>query len=293
MSDPFRVDNSIADQVAQLGVNVFHGTRVSMAERIVTDGFAPLPVSTQIEAVAAVHDVPVEALQADLREYGRFAVLDPRPGTVFVTGNQVKAGSWADRAPEATWEALWAVYRIRHPEVGWYWNNSQEGHLWVLAQRLDDPPATLHAAAPLGALRNRRSGGTAADLFRDAMEARGSEDALQTARWLFVGSPEWLADPADLTARGFTPVPARVNRYLMLFMSGETEDAFHEQLRVNHWGEPGPSAGDGDKPWWPFDEVWARLSVDRQGELEELVGVPITSHHATESAETAELVPEA
>lgn len=292
MSDPFRVDNSIADQIAQLAVNVFHGTRVSMAERIVADGFAPLPVSAQIEAVAAGHDVPVEALQADLREYGRFAVLDPRPGTVFVTGNPVKAGSWADRAPEATWEALWAVYRIRHPEVGWYWNNSQEGHLWVLAQRLDDPPAMLLAAAPLGALRNRHGSDTAADLFRDAMED-GSEDALQTARRLFVGSPEWLADPADLTARGFVPVPARVDHGLMLFMSGETEDAFHEQLRVNHWGEPGPSAGDGDMPWWPFDEVWARLAVDRQAELEELVEVPITSRLAAESVETAELVPEA
>ncbi|OBY33196.1 hypothetical protein [Mycolicibacter kumamotonensis] len=112
------MDNNIADQVAQLPVNVFHGTRVSMAERIIAEGFAPLPVAEQIEAVAETYDVPAKSLLVDLREYGRFAVLDPRPDTVFVTRHPVKAGSWADRAPEATWEALWAVYRIRNPHVG-------------------------------------------------------------------------------------------------------------------------------------------------------------------------------
>lgn len=290
MSDSVRVDTT-ADQVAEFPANVFHGTRVSMAERIVADGFAPLPVTEQIETVAAEHDVTVEALTADLREYGRFAVVDERPDTAFVTGNPLKAGSWADRAPEAVWEALWAVYRIRHPEVGPNWNMSDEGHLWVLAQRLADPPAMLLAAAPLGALRHRGGGGTAADLFRNAIEAGGSEDALKRARWLFVMSPEWLVDPADITPRGFTPVPARVDHDLMLFMSGESKETFIEQLCAGHWGEPGPSARDGDTPWHPFDEVWARLGIDRQAELEELVGVSITSRLSAGSDETAELVP--
>ena len=55
-----------------------------------------------------------------------------------MTGNAVRAGGWADRAPEATWDALWSVYRVRHAEVGWGWTTPQ-GHLWVLAQRLYDP----------------------------------------------------------------------------------------------------------------------------------------------------------
>lgn len=126
MSDPVRVDNTLAEQVASQPATVFHGTRVSTAERIMRDGFAPVPVSELIEKVADAHEVTVDALMTDLREYGRFAVVDPRPDTVFTTGNPVKAGSWADRAPEATWEALWAVYRIRHPEVGWDWNMSDE-----------------------------------------------------------------------------------------------------------------------------------------------------------------------
>lgn len=291
MSEPVRVDNA-ADQVAQFAVNIFHGTRVSMAERIMRDGFAPRLVSEQIEAVAAAHDVSVDALIADLKAYHRFAIADPRPDTVFLTGHPVKAGSWADRAPEATWEALWAVYRIHHPEVGWDWNMSNEGHLWVLAQRLDDPSAMLVAAAPLGALRNRSGSRTAADLFRDAM-AEGSEDALKTARWLFAMTPEWLADPADITPRGFMPVPARVDHDLTIFMSGATRETFAKQLRTDHWGERGALAGDADRPWFPFDQVWARLSDNRQAELEDLVGVPITSLLAAAADETAELVSEA
>ncbi|OBY33197.1 hypothetical protein ACT18_02565 [Mycolicibacter kumamotonensis] len=72
---------------------------------------------------------------------------------------------------------------------------SDEGHLWVLAHRLVDPPAVLQAAAPLGALCNRHGGGTAADLFRRVLQAGGTEDALQYAQKLVVGSAEWLVDP--------------------------------------------------------------------------------------------------
>ncbi|MDH6245523.1 hypothetical protein [Mycobacterium sp. OTB74] len=290
MSDPVRVDN-VADQIAQLPVNVFHGTRVSMAERIMRGGFAPLSVAEQIEAVAVAHDVPVEALMDDLTAYNRFAVVDQRPDTVFVTGHPVKAGSWADRAPEATWEALWAVYRIRHPEIGWYWNSSQQGHLWVQAQRLADPPALLLATAPLGALRDRGDGRTAADLFADVAEAADLDEALETAQWLFRVTPEWLVAPADITARGHMPVPMRVEHPLAYFMSGETSESFGEQLRSDFWGEPG-AVTDGDDPWHPFDQVWARLSVDRQVELEELVGVPVTSLLAAAADEVVELVAE-
>lgn len=164
MVQPIHVNSStFAEQVAQTPVPIFHGTRESLAQQIIRDGFAPLPIAKQIETIASKHDMPLQMLLDDLHEHQRFAVVDPRPDTVFVTADEVKAGSWADRAPEATWEALWAVYRIQHPELGAYWNNSQEGHLWVRAQRLSDPPAVLESSVPLGALRNRFGDSTAAD----------------------------------------------------------------------------------------------------------------------------------
>lgn len=256
-------------------VNVFHGTRVSLAERIVSDGFAPLPVSEQIASVATAYDVTFDSVMEDLQAYNRFAICDPRPSTVFVTGHPVKAGGWADRAPEATWEALWAVYRIRHPEIGWDWNSSWEGHLWVQAQRLDDPPTLLLVTSRYGALRGRGDGRTAADLFDDIENAADPDAAIASAKWLFRVTPEWLVDPAEMIPRGHMPVPARVEHPVMYFMSGETSETFGEQLRSGFWGEPGAVA-DGDDPWHPFEQVWARLSGDRKAELEELVGVPIT-----------------
>lgn len=267
---------SITDTIAQTPVPVFHGTRTSLAKRILRDGFAPLAVTEQINKVAAEHDVSMDDLMGDLKAYKRFAVVDHRPDTVFVTGDAAKAGSWADRAPEASWEALWAVYRIRHPEVGWNWNMSDEGHLWVLAQRLDDPPAVMEASAPLGALRNRNSGRTAADQIQDAIES-GSTDSLFTQLWLFRASPEWLVDPSDLTATSYQTVSMRADHDLMCFMSGESKETFVEQLHAESWGEPGSSSGPGDRPWHPFEEVWARLSSDRQTALEALIGTPITS----------------
>lgn len=180
-----------------------------------------------------------------------------------------------------------------HPELGWDWNNSQEGHLWVLAHRLDDLPAVVSATAPLRALRNRRGSGTAVDLFARVADATDPAKALETALWLLRDSPEWLVDPADITAHGSTPVSARVDDDLLYFISGETVDVFREQLRSGHWGERGASAHEGDRPWHPFEQVWARLSRDRQSELGELVGVPITSVLAANAREAAELVAEA
>lgn len=272
---------SIADTIAHLPVPVFHGTRTSLAERILRNGFAPLAVTQQIKNVAADYNVSTDDVEGDLKAYNRFAVVDPRPDTVFVTGDAAKAGSWADRAPKATWEALWAVFRIQHPEVGWNWNISHEGHLWVLVQRLEDPPAALEASAPLGALRNRNNGRTAADGFREAIES-GSTDSLLSQRWLFRASPEWLVDPCDLTPTSYQTVPTRVDHDLILFMSGESKETFVEQLDADFWGEPGASSGPGDRPWHPFDEVWSRLSSERQTALEALIGTPITSRIPSE-----------
>lgn len=271
---------------------VFHGTRVSMAERIMADGFAPLPISQQIDEVAATFDLTLDALMTDLKAYNRFAIVDARPETVFVTGNRVKAGSWADRAPEATWEALWAVYRIRHPEVGWDWDSSQEGHLWVRAHRLDDPPAVLQAVSPLVALRRRHSDVTAADEFLSVLDSE-DPDALPKQAERFRSTPEWLVRPGGLIPTGFDRVPTRVDDDLLRFMSGESMETLREQLRSDHWGQRGASAHAGDRPWHPFEQVWARLSRDRQAELGELVGVPVTSVLAAQAAESAEPVSEA
>lgn len=143
-------------------MQMFHGTRRSYALKIQESGFAPRPVMKQMRSVAEDHGLTVEEVIADLEKHSRFAIADPRPDTIYLVGDQIRAANWADRAPEATWEALWAVYRIRHPHVEFDWNQSDEGHLWVLAKRLQDPPVVVEIEAPIGKLRTMR-GATAAE----------------------------------------------------------------------------------------------------------------------------------
>lgn len=59
-------------------------------------------------------------------------------------------------------------------------------------------------------------------------------------------------------------------------MPGEGLETLTEALRVGHRGEPGATSTPGDSSWHPFDQVWSRLSDDRQSELESIVGLPIT-----------------
>jgi hypothetical protein len=248
---------------------VFHGTRRSCALAIFEHGFRPAPVDEQIAAVAEAHEIPVETLLTDLEAHHRYAHLDKRPGTVSLTADPDHAGSWANRAPEATWEALWAVYRLRHPELGSYWNNSGEGHFWVLAQQISDPPVFIAATAPLGRLQAWPHERTAADLLLDLVRA-GQPDAFPK---LFMGAPEWRADPCHLKLAGFQEVPTRLDRNLATFMSSNDPATFNDQVREGHWGEPGGYHA--TMPWWSFEEIWRRLTLARREELEVLAGHPL------------------
>lgn len=267
-------------QLRAVKISVFHGTRRSFAEEISKVGFAPISVADQLQAVAVDHDVALEDLLSDLETYGRFAILDPRPNSIYFVGDRDRAGSWADRAPEATWEALWAVYRIRHPQLGDDWWQSDEGHWWVLAQRLADPPVVVEANATLGALRYRRSESTAADLFRDRNAAGDSvDDTLER----FMATPEWMADPQSVTYVGYQHLPTRVDPSLMRFMTGEDDDAFYVQLEAGRWGAPAGSHH--GTIWYSFEDLCGRLSAARQSELEQIVGMKITWNPETPSSD--------
>lgn len=132
---------------------VFHGTRRSSAEAIMRNGFQATSVADQISAVALRYDVSLSELRSHLQRMKRFADLDDRLGTVSLTADPERAGRWANRAPEATWEALWSVFALRHQELRDSYYQSGEGHYWVKAQMMFDPPVILTATAPIATLR--------------------------------------------------------------------------------------------------------------------------------------------
>ena len=272
-----RTDAELTDAAAaawsafsNVRMQMFHGTRRSCALEIRKSGFAPRPVMEQLRSVAEDHGLTVEEVIADLEKHGRFAIADPRPDTIYLVGDQNRAASWADRAPEATWEALWAVYRIRHPHVEVDWNQSDEGHLWVLANRLQDPPVVVEIEAPVGKLQTMH-GDTAAE---EALNRLSPGMSLQDAISPLYAEPEWKIDPSAAVFVNVTEVPQRVDGPLVRFMSGEDEDTFYRQLDAGFWGEPaGIHHG---IPWHSYRDVWERLGADRRAELEEMVGLPLS-----------------
>jgi hypothetical protein len=107
-----------------------------------------LRFSPTIAPIAADYNIAVETLTAHLKTHHRFAHLDDRPRTVSLTADPDQAGSWANRAPEATWDARRSAYDLLHPELGDEWNQSGQGRFWVLSQQITDPPVIVGVAAP-------------------------------------------------------------------------------------------------------------------------------------------------
>lgn len=240
---------------------VYHGTRRSLAEAIADRGFEPLDVVSQIDAVAESFGVDTDQVRNDLELHGRFAITDVRGGTVSVATNKWRAANWANRAPEATWESLWAVYRLRNPALGYEWITSEEGHLWVLGQQIADPPVVIEIEIPAGYLRFDANGRSAEgwldaddDLYH---QASFRLDAVAAPRLVRIES-----------------VATRIDPSLARFMSGMDLAAFREQVESGLWGQlhVGRQA---DSPWFAFDDIWTRLSDRRRADLRMVMEPPV------------------
>ena len=133
-------------------------------------------------------------MRSHLEANYRFAHLDKRPGTVSLTADPNQTGGWANRAPEATRDALGSVYRLLHSDLGDDWSQSDEGHFWVLAQQMTDPPVIIAVTAPITALRAWPHEHTAADLLEGLIRA----GQIRPVPELFLMDPEWRAEPSQL-----------------------------------------------------------------------------------------------
>ena len=264
-------------------VPVFHGTRRSLAERIIQEGFGHLSVTEQLQQVASQYSIALGVLKEHLAANGRFVSTDDRAGTVSFAPLRLKAGSWANRAPEATWEALWSVYRIRHPELGHYWNQSNEGHLWVTAQQLDDPPVVITVLARLGELypgsQDLTFPATATSAWDMLLEMVESGATSEEILDLCESHPEWRArTDAHLEVTDVEEVPVRVDGALACFMSGQSPETFGSQVKDGSWG-PEPTEHPMGKVlggvWFTFDQIWQRLPENRRAELSLIAEVPI------------------
>lgn len=119
-------------------LHFFHGTTLEAADQIRVGGWQARDLPGMVGELATKHEVPVPDVIDDLRRYNRFMLMEKDRGQVasLAPDYESAAGSWAQRAPEVEWDALWAIWRIKHSgETEMYhWNRDVPGHAWVLEQ---------------------------------------------------------------------------------------------------------------------------------------------------------------
>lgn len=127
---------------------LYHGTSESRAEVVCREGFKHPNLDSEIHTIANRYKIESDVLRRQLSELGRFSSFRNDDKKVYFSSHIMHAASYATRAPEFYWEALWGVYTIWNPELGLNWNQSDEGHAWVLSQMQSDPPVILHIDVP-------------------------------------------------------------------------------------------------------------------------------------------------
>lgn len=130
-------------------VILYHGTTLRAANLILDAGWQPLSVTALLDRVAAEHELSASEIVDDLSRHGGYALSEDRGSWASFAPTLAKAEhSWAQRTPEAGWEALWAVYRRKFMSSAeaWYWNTDVAGRAWVWDQMRNEQLAVISFA---------------------------------------------------------------------------------------------------------------------------------------------------
>lgn len=135
---------------------LFHGTTRNRADSIARHGFAPFDLYAEISPIASRYGMELDQILAAFRRAGRISLSRTDDTNIYLTTGFNHAASYASRAPEVVWETLWSVFLIRHPEIDYPWNMSDEGHYWVLREMSQDSPVVLEIEVEDSALGRER-----------------------------------------------------------------------------------------------------------------------------------------
>lgn len=139
-------------------VTLWHGTTESAAKQIAVNGFKPADTTALVTLTAAECGADPAGTIAALRAVGRFVMIqDGRDNAVWFAGDRERAARWAQRAPEARWEALWGVWWLTHGGIEAMpapWGDPAAA-AWHAEQFFADPPAVLEVRIPLSRIQDR------------------------------------------------------------------------------------------------------------------------------------------
>lgn len=230
---------------------LFHGTSTSRSIRILEHGFESPDFNSEIQEIAQRYDVTFELVTEQLARMGRFVASRYQDENIYFSSDFMHAASYATRAPEFYWEALWAVYIIWNPGLGDDWNQSDAGHAWVLSQMHTDPRVVLHVdvSEDLLGFDAERIRETQA-IFKDLGDGGGVEVNLPAS-----SDPQII----DQTTTDFWIDPS-----LLRFMAGISPDEMHVQVLAGAWGQP---LSYQSTQYWLWCDIKPRLSHQRLVEL--------------------------
>jgi hypothetical protein len=236
-------------------VILFHGTTQSRAKNICANGFCEFDLQREINTTADTLGIPPAQILQKLTSMGRFSVSRETDSMVYLSTSFNHAASYATRSPEVVWECLWAVFLLRNSELGINWNQSNEGHYWVLRTMEADPPVVLKLDVE-------------EDVLGDQL------DRIKSLTEFHLHNPDngaevRLKHTTTFSVVNTTLIGHRIDRYLLRFVAGLPTAEFHRLLSVDHWGKANKYRGDF---YWEWSVVKPSLPPERLEELDSLVG---------------------
>lgn len=235
-------------------LSLFHGTTLDAAEQIRAGGWQVRDLTAMVGQLATRHGVAVADVIDDLRRYGRFMVTERDRGQVasFTCDPETAAGSWAQRAPEVEWDALWAIWRIKHSgqTAMYHWNQDVPGRAWVLEQMAHQELALVEVRITLEELYER--GAMAGGFARGPLTP---ELASLIPRLPEVSLPLPFRPSTQITIH---QVERRVGWDVFAHWLGVTRDDFIAHEQEGRFGASGEGLFE-INPWWPLSAVDAIL----------------------------------
>jgi len=232
-------------------VILFHGTSTSRAALIREHGFQYPDFESEIEEISRHYEVGAETLRDQLMRLGRIVTSRDDDRKIYFSSHFQHAASYATRAPEFYWEALWAVYVIWNPQLGFEWNQSDEGHAWVLSQMQSDPPVILHVEVSDHVL------GQDADRIRGTREIMPPDSESG-------GAEVGLYPSSNLQIVDQTTSDYWIDASLLRFLAELSPDEMHSQVLAGVWGQPFSYQF---TKYWMWNDVKTRVKPERLREL--------------------------
>ena len=255
-------------------LTLYHGTTLAAARQILKTGWTVQPPEEHVLSVAREYGKESSALMQNLSERHRSATTPTRGSWAsFALNEAVAERSWAQRAPEVRWEALWAIWRLDHPETPVEFKTVSQGKLvkkvevlprpgyaWVFQQTCREPLALLTLTISYEALIRL---GARTDGF--------GHERLPPARALtgrYGPQPAGVAVPCPFKPSGsrlsLRPTERIVGWEVFADLLGLSDEEFQRQDRLGLFGTPRsdsvtPLARDEERPWWTFSAVQSQL----------------------------------